>query len=97
MNFFLRLLSFSISFLILYCTTKKDSFYDISQTNIKLSYILIFKNLECNANKQSNFIFFPADKNQVDLCISEIYFLNCEKWNVNILPDSCNFIGIQIK
>lgn len=97
MNFFLRLLFFTVSFSIIHCTTKKDSFYNISEANIKFFYILILKNSECNVNKQSNFIFFPVDKNQTDLCISEIYFLNCEKWNQNILPDSCNFIGIQIK
>ncbi len=83
--------------LLSYCTTKKESIYSIQEANIKFSLVLVLKNLECNSTKQSNFFFFPVDKNQADLCIKDIYLSDCEKWNQNILPESCSFIGIQIK
>lgn len=82
---------------ILFCTTKEKNHYDIAEANIKFLNILQVKNHECNTNKQSDFLFFPLDKEQVDLCIKEIYFSSCDKWNQNNLPETCKFIGIYIK
>lgn len=88
---------YSFILFVTFCTTEKDNFYNIVEANYKFSLVLFLKNSQCNSTKQSNFIFLPVDKNQTDLCIKEILASSCEQWNQNHLPESCSFIGIQIK
>jgi hypothetical protein len=79
------------------CTTQKDNQYSIVESNIKLLSMVILKNTECNNNKQMNPIYFSLEKSQVDLCFYDLYFLSCQKWNNNILPDSCLYLNFQLK
>ncbi|GIX43403.1 MAG: hypothetical protein KatS3mg129_3214 [Leptospiraceae bacterium] len=85
------------SFFLNACTTQKDNQYSIEEANIKLLSMVILKNSECNTNKQMELIYFPIDKKQIDLCFYEVYFLDCNKWNNNLLPESCKFLNIQLK
>ncbi len=84
-------------FIAFYCSNNKNNQYSIEKSNIQLLSITILKNTECGTNKQSSLIFFSIEKNQLDMCIYEIFFLSCQKWNNDILPDSCKNLNFQIK
>lgn len=82
--------------LILFCIKQKENQYSIEQANIKLLSITIIKNLECNTQKQISLVYFPIEKNQIDVCIYELFFEDCNMWNYNILPDSCKSLTISL-
>lgn len=79
-----------------YCTNQKENQYSIEDVNIKLLSIAIMKNTECNAQKQISLIYFPIEKNQIDVCIYELFFMSCNDWNYNILPDACKNLNINL-
>jgi len=79
------------------CSQQRDNEYTIEQGNIKLLTITIIKNTECNTNKQMELIYFSVQKSQLDSCFYEIYFLDCQDWNNNLLPKSCENLSFQLK
>ncbi len=78
------------------CINQKENQYSIEEVNIKLLSILIVKNMECNTQKQISLIYFPIEKNQIDLCVYELFFETCNQWNYNILPESCKNLNINL-
>ncbi len=82
---------------MLFCTRKEDNQYSTLDSNMKLLTITIIKNQNCNTNKNISLLFFKIDKNSIDKCFFDIYFLECEKWLQNQISESCNNLGISIK
>lgn len=84
-------------FLLPGCIQEKETKYDVVEGNAKLYTMTIIKNTECQTEKQMEFLFYRLEKKEVDKCFYELYFLDCEKWKGNILPESCTLFSIQIK
>jgi len=81
----------------IHCSQQKENQYSVEEGNIKLLTITIIKNTECNTNKQMELIYFSVQKNPIDTCFYEIYFLKCDDWKNNLLPKSCLNLNLQLK
>ncbi len=96
--FFYKYLKLFVLLLVFFinCSTQKENQYSIEDVNIKLISIVIIKNAECNTEKQISLIYFPLQKNQIDLCIYDLFFMSCNDWNYNTLPNSCKNLNINL-
>lgn len=59
--------------------------------------MVVLKNTECSTQKEMEWIFFPLNKKEVDMCFYELYFLSCEKWINNLFPDSCQLFSLNLR
>ena len=81
------------------CSRSEANQYDPGEANILVAAAYSAKDGECGTTHTFNSIlFFPADRENVQLCVVAILETNCTNWSVaDPTPDSCKFIGVQFE
>ncbi len=77
------LLSMTIAFVFFTgCSSKESQLYTADEANATIMSAFLIKNKICGSNRFMNMpVIDDANKDDVDLCISEIFTTDCSVWN----------------
>lgn len=81
------------------CAQNDTDTYDTGEANLQILGMYSLRDAECGTTHTlSGFIIGKATRTTVDLCVSELYMLSCDQWQV---PDpattACKAIGITFR